>query len=109
MHIKYPIIKIEKRNFAKIREYFGNKFIKNIQLYNHLDNKFVYSYPVVQYKILKDIPLIIGIENGIPALYNAIMNTRKIVIDNKVYGCDDIDIKLETKILGISNKINIYF
>lgn len=108
MYIKYPTIKTEKRNSAKIRGYFGNKFIENIQLHNHLDNKFVYSYPVVQYKMLKDIPLIIGIENGIPALHNAIMNTQEIVIDNKIYSCDDIDIKLETKILGISNKINKY-
>lgn len=108
MYVKYPSIKIEKRTSAKIRGYFGNKFIENTQLHNHLNNNFVYSYPVIQYKTLKDMPLIISIEEGIPILHNAIMNTEQIIIDNAIYNCDDIDIKLETKNLGISNKMNKY-
>lgn len=108
MYIKYPNIKTEKRNSAKIRGYFGNKFIDSIKLHNHLGDKFLYSYPVIQYKVLKDIPLIVGIENGIPALHNAIMNTQQIVIGDCTYSCDDIDIKLETRELGISNKMNKY-
>ena len=108
MYVKYPSIRIEKRNSAKIRGYFGNKFIDSVMLLNHLGDKFLYSYPVVQYKTLKDIPLIIAIQNGIPTLHNAIMNTEEIVIDNTVYRCDNIDIKLETKELGISKKINKY-
>lgn len=108
MYVKYPNIKIEKRNSAKIRGYFGNKFIENIEIHNHLDNKFLYAYPKVQYKTLQNTPFIIAIENSIPTLHNAIMQTEQIVIDNIAYNCDDIQIQLETKLLNISNKINKY-
>lgn len=108
MYVKYPNIKMKKRNSAKIRGYFGNRFIDNIMMHNHLGDKFLYSYPVIQYKTIKDIPLIIAIENGISTLHNCIMNIEQIVIDDTTYNCDDLNIKLETKELGISNKMNKY-
>ena len=108
MYVKYPNIRIENRNSAKIRGYFGNKFIENIELHNHLHNKLLYSYPKVQYKTLQNIPFIIAIENSIPKLHNVIMQVEQIIIDNKVYNCEDVQIQLETKFLNISNKQKKY-
>ena len=108
MYVKYPNIKIEKRDSAKIRGYFGNKFIDSIKMHNHLGDKFLYAYPMIQYKILKGAPLIIAMQDAIPTLHNAIMHTEEIIIADTAYSCNDIDIKLDTRELGLSNKMNKY-
>lgn len=108
IYIKYPTITIEKREASKIRGFFGSNFTENIEMHNHLGDKFLYSYPKIQYKVLYNTPLILGIEDAIPSLHKSIMNTKEILIGNIKYPCDDIDIKLETKYVNILNCINKY-
>lgn len=108
MYVKYPNIKLSQKNSAKVRGYFGNKFIEKTELHNHLDNNYIYSYPIIQYKSLNNNPFLIAIEDGIKVLHNSIMETNEIIIDNTSFECDDIDINLETKIIGISKDVKKY-
>ena len=49
----------------KLRGYIGNKFKNHPLLHNHYGNeKFLYSYPLVQYHILDGQAMIFGIETG---------------------------------------------
>jgi hypothetical protein len=49
----------------KLRGYIGNKFKDNFFLHQHLDdNKLLYNYPKIQYKIIDGVPSIFGIEEG---------------------------------------------
>lgn len=53
-----------KGNAQQLRGYFATKFNEYILLHHHNADKFVYRYPLVQYKILQSIPTIIGINEG---------------------------------------------
>lgn len=52
-------------NATKVRGFIGNKYKENPILHNHYANdKFLYSYPYVQYKIINGDIIIIGIDEG---------------------------------------------
>lgn len=54
---------------SKIRGYIGNQFKDKSILHNHYGNeRFLYSYPLVQYKIINGQPLILGVGEGAKVL-----------------------------------------
>ena len=52
----------------QLRGFFATKFNKYILLHQHQPDKFIYTYPLIQYKMLDDIPTIIGINEGTEVL-----------------------------------------
>lgn len=65
------ILKTDKKveEYAeKLRGYVGNEFSQYSILHHHAKEKYIYSYPLVQYKILEGTPIIIGIEEGAETL-----------------------------------------
>lgn len=61
------ILKTDSINVSptKVRGYIGNKFSEYPILHNHYANdKFLYSYPFVQYKIINGDIVIVGIDEG---------------------------------------------
>jgi hypothetical protein len=54
-----------KENASKLRGYFGSKFNDYPILHHHIPNSgFLYTYPLVQYKIMGGNASILGIEEG---------------------------------------------
>ena len=55
----YAINKELRKYSEKLRGYIGNKYKEYDILHNHDDNKFIYRYPLVQYKIInkKQLPM----------------------------------------------------
>lgn len=69
--IKYNIVyltlktdKCLKEDASKLRGYIGNQFYEFDILHNHINNKLIFSYPLVQYKIIDGNAHILGIEEG---------------------------------------------
>lgn len=60
--IKFPEINLQTRNAHKLRGYFGNVFKEHSPLlHNHFeDGKNRYAYPLIQYKVIKNIPVLVG-------------------------------------------------
>lgn len=53
-----------KGDANQIRGFFASKFNEYDQLHNHNTDKFCYRYPLVQYKVLDKMPLVVGINEG---------------------------------------------
>ena len=68
--IKFPEINLQTRDAHKLRGYFGNVFKEHSPLlHNHFeDGKNRYAYPLVQYKVIKNIQL----QNNILSFYKGI-------------------------------------
>lgn len=62
--VTYEELKLKNRDSEKIRGYISNRYIENDLLHNHDGNKFIYRYPLVQYKVIDNIPTIIGINEA---------------------------------------------
>ena len=50
---------------SKVRGYLGNQYSEFTLLHNHIrDDKFMFTYPLVQYKIINGDAHIVGIDEG---------------------------------------------
>jgi len=85
--IQFPEISLKTRDAHKLRGYFGNLFKEHSDLlHNHYaSGESKYQYPLVQYKVVKNTPYLIGIEEGGVLLVDLFLKIKQISIENKVY------------------------
>lgn len=118
--VKYSELKLKNRDAEKIRGYIGNRYIENNLLHNHDDNKFIYRYPLVQYKVIDNIPTIIGINEAANIVakiglfedeliirdVSYDINKKEINKENFEFGCTDdyIEYEFVTPWIAINQK-----
>ena len=102
-------IKLNTRDSEKLRGYIANKYESLDILHNHKGDKFIYRYHKVQYKVIRNKPIIIGIEEGVNVVTNIGINEdtfqigdnvlssyeNKISIKKEEFGCAEDYIKYE--------------
>jgi hypothetical protein len=91
MRIKtiYLILKTDKtvtEGSTKIRGYMGNTFKDYPLLHNHHNQEnFLYSYPLIQYKVLEGQISILGIEEGVKTLKAISGELSELKLSNQYY------------------------
>lgn len=83
--VTFKDLKLPPRYSEKIRGYLANKYSENNLLHNHAGDKYIYRYPLVQYKVLSDIPIIIGINEAIDIVANIGIKDDELVLDGVEY------------------------
>jgi len=69
----------------KLRGYFANKF-KDVLFHQHKkDGSLRYKYPLIQYKIIDNKPLIIGLGEGAEKIINNFLDIDELRFENEVY------------------------
>ena len=68
--IRYTDINMSEDIVPMVRGYFANKYIEIDNMHNHHGDKYIYRYPDIQYKIIENNPVIIGINEGANILKN---------------------------------------
>ena len=69
---------------SKVRGFIGNQYSEFSVLHNHIhDDKFMFSYPLVQYKIIDDKIMIIGIDEGGEVLKKIAPELKILILDKK--------------------------
>jgi len=85
--IRFPEIKLRTRDAHKLRGYFGNLFKEKSELlHNHMGNgELRYAYPQVQYKVIDQTPMLLGIKDGAKLLTELFLEIRELKIDGTAY------------------------
>ncbi|MCW4008922.1 MAG: CRISPR-associated endonuclease Cas6, partial [Candidatus Bathyarchaeota archaeon] len=68
---------------TQMRGYFGRIFIDTPEFHHHTDRS--YHYPLIQYKIVEDTPIILGINKYARILYNKIMPVDYMIAHSHPY------------------------
>lgn len=69
----------------KLRGYFANKF-KDVLFHQHKkDGSLRYKYPLIQYKIIDNKPLIVGLGEGAEKIINHFMDIDKLQFEDEIY------------------------
>lgn len=93
---------ISSNDADKIRGYIGRKFIDDSFLHHHTENnKLIYSYPVVQYKVIDSNPLLIGIKDGVESLWKVFDDMSELNLDNTAHEIFDKKSLLKQVHIGI--------
>ena len=81
--IHFPDIRLKTRDAQKLRGYFGNLFKEHSPLlHNHYqDGTTRFAYPLVQYKVIKNVPMLVGLEEGADLLISLFLKIRELDIE----------------------------
>lgn len=85
--IQFPDIKLHARDAHKLRGYFGDFFKSHSPLlHNHyVDGSTRYSYPLIQYKVIDSIPMLVGFVEGAELLVNLFLKIQELNIEGFKY------------------------
>lgn len=120
--ITFPEIALRTRDAHKLRGYFGDLFKEHSPLlHNHLESdneetgdggttavKFRYAYPLVQYKVLRQTPTLVGLGEGAGLLAQLFLQMRKIDIDGQAFPILSKHIRHEQASVGIADDLIEY-
>ncbi|WP_297338411.1 CRISPR-associated endonuclease Cas6 [Algoriphagus sp.] len=108
--IQFPEIKLLTRDAHKLRGYFGNLFKEHSPiLHNHYeDGSLRYRYPSVQYKVLNEVPTLIGIGEGASLLPQLFLKIKEIHLDGITYPISSKNIQHNQQQIGFSEELQSY-
>lgn len=92
-----------EENAAKLRGFFATEFNNHILLHQHKGNKFIYQYPLVQYKIINNVPIVLSIKEGVDVLKNIYNKYNSIKLNGYVYEIIEKVINIKREDFGIRN------
>lgn len=108
--IKFPEIKLQTRDAHKLRGYFGNLFKEHSPiLHNHYeDGQFRYKYPSIQYKVIQNVPTLIGINEGAELLPSLFLKIKELDINGEKISVNTKNIELKKQEVGYSTSLHEY-
>ena len=108
--ISFPEIDLATRDSHKLRGYFGEFFKEESPLlHNHFESgETRYSYPLVQYKVIRSVPYLIGINEGSILLNNLFMKLKNLKIGGIEIPINEKKIELSKEPIGIDQRLKKY-
>ena len=81
----YLLLKTDKKiteSATKLRGYIGRQFQDNLILHNHENQDLIYSYPLVQYKIIENNAILYGLEEGLSTIKEISSDINELKLTN---------------------------
>lgn len=103
VELSYDLNKSIPSNYGeKLRGYFANRF-NEVLFHNHNENgDFRYGYPLIQYKVIKNQPVIIGINEGAELIVKHFLDIDNIKLGNINFNKPTGNLKIENEKLEVS-------
>jgi hypothetical protein len=93
---------------AKLRGFFAASFNEHALLHQHVTDKLIYKYPLIQYKMLGGSPLVLGINEGAQVLREIYDKFDEIKLGESKYSIMERGITLKSEEFGCSEEIFSY-
>jgi len=103
--IRFPELKLHSSAGHKLRGYFGNLFRDHSPLlHNHMaDGRSLYRYPLVQYKIIDKVPVLMGMNEGATLLTELFLKIKELNLEGKIYPLYSKNIESRKTPIGVTN------
>ncbi|MFD2037560.1 CRISPR-associated endonuclease Cas6 [Belliella marina] len=101
--IRFPEIQLQTRDAHKLRGYFGEYFKEHSPLlHNHYeDGSSRYKYPLVQYKVIDQVPVLVGFQEGADLLTSLFLKIKELNIEGKSFPIFSKNISHEQVEIGV--------
>lgn len=108
--IRFHEIQLATRDAHKLRGYFGNLFREHSPLlHNHLESgEAAYRYPFVQYKVLNNVPTLVGLQEGADLLIGLFLKMKELEIGDITYPVFQKNIESKMINIGLSDDLHAY-
>lgn len=95
-------------NAAQIRGFFASKFNEYDLLHNHNTDKFIFRYPLVQYKVIDDRPFIFGVNEGTEALKKIFDEFDTVTLPHGDCEIVERSVRIKKQEFGLTKSIYFY-
>jgi hypothetical protein len=108
--ITFPEIQLKPRDAHKMRGYFGNLFKDHSTLlHNHLESgQSQYRYPLVQYKVTDNTPMLLGLNEGAELLTSLFLKVQELQLDGCIYPVLSKNIHNQSWAIGLDSDLHHY-
>lgn len=108
--IRFPEISLQTRDAHKLRGYFGEYFKEHSPLlHNHYeDGSSRYRYPLVQYKIIDEVPVLVGYNEGADLLATLFLKIKEINIEGNIIPIFSKNISQKSEEIGVIDELITY-
>ena len=108
--IRFPDIRLQTRDAHKLRGYFGNLFREHSPLlHNHYaDGTTRHRYPLVQYKVLQNVPTLVALDEGAELLNTLFLQMKTIQIADQTYEVNAKHISSRHIEMGYAEELHTY-
>jgi hypothetical protein len=93
---------------SKLRGFFAASFNEYALLHQHMADKLIYKYPLIQYKMLGQSPMVLGIEDGAEVLKEIYDKFDEIKIGDSKYAIVERGITVKSEEFGCAQEIASY-
>jgi len=93
---------------AKLRGFFATSFNEYALLHQHVTDKLIYRYPLIQYKMLQGSPLVLGINEGAEVLKEIYDKFDEIKLGESHYSIMEREVTLKSEEFGCCPEIHSY-
>lgn len=104
----YLVLKTDEpviESASRLRGYMGQRFPEYPLLHHHLqENSYLYTYPLIQYKVIDKCPCILGIEEGAHLIKEISDEIENLILGSKVYSVQEKVLYQKEVDLHISKK-----
>lgn len=106
--IRFPDLSLKTRDAHKMRGFFGDLFREHSPLlHNHFeDGSLRYAYPLVQYKVIDGVPVLVGFGEGSPLLIELFLKIKELNIEGWYYAINSKNI--ENRICKLDDHGQLY-
>lgn len=108
--ITFPEIPLRVRDGHKLRGYFGSVFQEHSELlHNHFaDGRSQYRYSLVQYKVLRRVPTLVGMGPAAELLVELFLKMKTLSIDGHTYSILSKNISHQLCPMGLDDELHNY-
>lgn len=93
---------------TKLRGFFATSFNEHALLHQHVTDKLIYKYPLIQYKMLDGSPLVLGIDEGAEVLKEIYDKFNEIKLGENTYTIMERGVTLKSEDFGCTEEIYSY-
>jgi hypothetical protein len=93
---------------AKLRGFFATSFNEYALLHQHITDKLIYRYPLIQYKMINGNPLVLGINEGAEVLKEIYDKFDKIKLGESSYTIMEREVTVKSEVFGCTEEILSY-
>ncbi|HOK57846.1 MAG TPA: CRISPR-associated endonuclease Cas6 [Methanothrix sp.] len=97
-----------KEDAAKLRGFFATSFNDQTLLHHHFTDRLIYRYPLIQYKIIQGVPVILGINEGADVLRDVYDKFGEIRLGDRSYSVVERHICLRRERFGCAGELHAY-
>ena len=109
LRASYPDIHVLLWEGQRLRGFFASGQEEGSLLHNHGNQgRELYRYPLVQYKVIRGIPVVQAIEDGIPALQSVILNRETLNLGGRIWSRGELQMELGDYLLGDTEEYHRY-